>query len=681
MIKQNQRQLPVSEYHSRLYKLDELILDVYNAVYAKSDNYKVKFIDSSDLKLERFKMFDYDLDQIFSKTPIKYINMANTGIDNVQQIILKRQGETHMSNIRIVPYSSKEEMIILTSPINVNLIIRTLLSELDVTERTNNILLPIINIDVSGEDLKDYEVLSKLVDPKKFYSVQVTEKYYSMTTLDKFISSNPLVLSTFKSIIYQAVDILYQISNVYPGFKCNLFFPEYIDCYLKYDERNILMPVLKLGNFFLGEIKEVIDNDLLKKVDIPTVDIPYSDLYQLLNWFWSKHSIDIKKIPEMIKLFDYILPAEIRTGEQYLTHEMWNKITDDQRADLKIKIIRNNNFFTSKDSAKNPTYVDQEEFGLIKPIASTEQDLNSESESPVEIELDTDNDDDYANERVEPNLESNPDSYPEERIEIIKKKSDNTDTSSTKNHKLKKSLNNHIDNMSNIKNIDDEDTVTLSDTDTEPNDSSLSRIIKINSEHRTHHNAPKKNNIYKGERELKNGPAPEQSRVNSGKLNNEQIAKLLKMINGDSEDKNYEQPNAPYNNNGKMAGFFNAQARPNPREQEIKQMVGQQNAPQIDPNNLYMQPRQPNEYQSNEYQQQLMAPQQMPPQQMLPQQMPPQQYPQMQYSQMPQQYQNQMPQPYPQMPQSDIVQQGQQGGYSGYGGYNRTANNQPFFFQ
>ena len=62
----------MTEYHPKLYEIDELILDIYNAVYLKSDQYQVRIIDVSDLVLERFKSTDYNLDTIFEKTKILY---------------------------------------------------------------------------------------------------------------------------------------------------------------------------------------------------------------------------------------------------------------------------------------------------------------------------------------------------------------------------------------------------------------------------------------------------------------------------------------------------------------------------------------------------------------------------------------------------------------------------------
>jgi hypothetical protein len=172
----------VEKYHPRLYQIDELIFDVYNFVYAKNtDKYQTKVIDPSDLKMIRFKLSDYDLDSIFEKTKVKFAGVAPTGLDT-DQIIIKRQGESYMTNVRIISYASKDAVDDINDAVNVNQIIRTLLSELVITERTNNLLLPILNIDIIGEDLSEYEIVDKMIDSKKFYSVEITEKFYTLTS-------------------------------------------------------------------------------------------------------------------------------------------------------------------------------------------------------------------------------------------------------------------------------------------------------------------------------------------------------------------------------------------------------------------------------------------------------------------------------------------------------------------
>lgn len=358
------------KYQERIYQLDELILDVYNAVYARSGGFKTRFMDANDLKMERFKTSDYNLDTIFEKTIVKFVDNYPTGLmlngKSVEQFLFKRKGETHVTTIRIVPYINKNAVDNMNDPVNVNQIIRTLLSELVVNDKTNNILLPIINVDIIGSDLSTYNKIFPKIDKNKYYSVQITERFYKLTRLDQFLRDYPLEPRIIKSIIYQAVDVLYRISESYPTFRYNQFIPEMIDCYLKTKD-NLTYPEIKLGDFYLAEINDVIDNNYIKNADvnIPFIDSIYSDLYQLLNYLWNRINVNIRESNELVALFDQFLPEKIRSPGSYLTEELWNSLSNEEKFDLRIKNIKNSTFFTSKDSLINTDFVNNDVNGEL----------------------------------------------------------------------------------------------------------------------------------------------------------------------------------------------------------------------------------------------------------------------------------------------------------------------------
>ncbi len=384
---------PKDKYNNDIYQLDELILNLYNAVYAKSNEFTAGFIDVADLKMSRFKLSDYDLDVIFDKTPTKYAGNFPTGMmmngTDIEQIWVKRAGETHMSTVRIVPYNSKDSVNKMSDPVNVNQVIKTLLSELVVGDKTNNILLPIVNIDVQGSDLIPYEKIKSLVNKDKFYSIQITEKFYSLTTLDDFLKNYPLDQRIIKTIIYQAVDLLDQIGRSFSTFRYNQFIPEMIDCYLKKND-DIIFPELKLSDFYLSEIGDIITNDYLKsgQVVIPYIDSSYGDLYQLLNYLWNHIGADIKKYPEIVSLFDIILPKKIRSDDIYLTKELWNQLSEEEKFVLGIKNIRNNTLFTSKDSLLGMKFVETNNIDDAYG-GSSESENNSGSNTDADSDLDS----------------------------------------------------------------------------------------------------------------------------------------------------------------------------------------------------------------------------------------------------------------------------------------------------
>lgn len=379
-----------AKYNQDIYQLDRLILDVYNAVYAKNGKYKIKYIDVSDLKIQRFKAFDYDLDIIFDATDVEYVGTYPTGMENVSQFYFKRRGEIHKSMIRIIPYSKIDELDNMADPVNVNQIIKTLLSELVVGEKSNNLILPIVNVDVKGDDLMRFEMLKSFIDPKKYYSIEITEKYYVLTNLDNFLKDYALDANVFKYIIYQAVDVLYQISTLYPGFRYNQFFPDMVDCYIKKID-DTFYPEIKLSNYFLSEIEEIVPNDYLKNDNIPAFRTTYGDLYQILNYLWNNLYNDIKKYPEIVKIFDKILPEKIRSGVKYLTMDLWNTLTEDEKEDLKIKNIRNMEFFAKYSIPKNG-FINAEPNEPSVGGSDFSEDIISEKYVDLSTEIASDND-------------------------------------------------------------------------------------------------------------------------------------------------------------------------------------------------------------------------------------------------------------------------------------------------
>ena len=56
-------------------------------------------------------------------------------------------------------------------------------------------------------------------------------------------------------------------------------------------------------------------------------------------------------------MFDVILPEKIRSTGIYLTFELWDKLTDDEKINLRIKNIKNSGLFTSQDSLQNTLFV------------------------------------------------------------------------------------------------------------------------------------------------------------------------------------------------------------------------------------------------------------------------------------------------------------------------------------
>lgn len=559
----------LSKNNEKIYQLDTLISAVYNVVYVKTGKYPTNFIDTTDLKMIRFKLTDYDLDTIFDKTKIKYIGKFPTGVvqngNEIEEIWFKRQGETHMSIIRIVPYPNEKDINKIKNPINVNQVIRTLLSELVVNDRTNNIILPIINVDVKGSDLIDYDKVKNYINKNEFYSIQITERYYSLTTLDLFLKEYPVNANILKSIIYQAVDVLNQIGISYPKFRCNQLFPEMICCYLKQHDKTIF-PELKLNNFYLSEISEIIKNNYLDGLNIPNIESQYSDLYQLLNHLWNNNQADINKYPDIVSLFNVILPEKIRSSEKYLSEQLWNKLTDEEKTELRVKSIRGHSFFKDINQLFSTKFVeidkDNDLFGgdsedqkgskleanesekkeledkSIPIIKSTKKEELIENDNPL-ITEDEDDDDDIELDDLELDEEIDFESDKEEIITNKKNSNNDIDVMSNKNSNKRRNT---------TRNRNDSDYGTTEERTEETPVSIPSRIINVSESNVVSKPSQQRNKLkrYRGSRiirlttindisDLKNQPNYD---YNPGQLNNPNINTIGSFLGATPNDLN-----------------------------------------------------------------------------------------------------------------------------------------------
>jgi hypothetical protein len=554
------------QIHPRLGQLDELISDLYNAVYAKTGNYGTGFFEGFDMGEIRFKFSDYNLDTVFENTPIIYSYDSPTGIredvndpnSEIKEIIFKRQGTIHPTLIKIIPYDDKNTVNILTNPINVNQLIRTVLSELVLNERTTNIALPVINIDVKGSDLSGYDSLKDRIDPKKFYNIQITEKFYGIISLEKFLSKYSLELRVIKTILYQIIDLLYQINLSYPNFRHNQLIPSKIDCYLRKID-GIIVPELKLNNFYLSEIQGTVNNDYINTLNIPDIRVPYFDLYTFLNWFHGKYIIDINRYPELVKFFEYILPEKIRSDKNmYLTIDLWEKLSDDEREEFKIKNLRNNQFFTVKDSISGNVFIESKQDDEL---------TGGKSENLKKS-------DDYSDVQNDVIIDSN-----------------------------KKSLHNDIDNMSDtkkdkkIKESEKNTKKTTSDNDSE-NSIIQSRVININ-EKNYNYSKHGKQKTYHGTRKIN---VPSHNVVNDTSLNEllqpsrvtgdvsyEQNMMMNQMPNQMQNQAKYDGSSQKMNSIGQLLGINNNDLRVPDKTNynQIAQQLSQQYGSQ-DQMNQYM---------------------------------------------------------------------------------------------
>lgn len=339
--------------------IDKKIEDIYSVVYAKNEEPEIVPININNLKLERFKLNDYNMDDIFDNGKIQFVRKNPIGINkngsSLEEIIFKRHGSKHFCFIRIIAYDNEKSIYEINDPVTVCQVIRTILSTLVIEDRLKGLLLPVRNIDVKGDDLTGYDELKKYIDPNRFYSVQVTERFYSMTTLNNFLKDYPMDLTVMKTIIQQVINIIHQITSMYPSFRHNNLLLSSMDCYIK-KINGIIIPEIKLGNFYSSVITGVIENKyhIFSTPQLP----PYTDVYTFLNNLWLDYGTEISKYPEAVKFFDTYLPKKIRSStEMHITENRFNDLSVDEINKLKLRNILDDPFLR-QETIKKEEYSD-----------------------------------------------------------------------------------------------------------------------------------------------------------------------------------------------------------------------------------------------------------------------------------------------------------------------------------
>jgi hypothetical protein len=351
--------------------LDGLLGFLYKAIYDRETDYTNVYTDITNLRIEDYLLFDYDLSLIFEATPIRYIGTRPTGIkrmingemtDIVQQVF-KRKGKEYRSMINIVPYEKESDMQDLSDPVNINCIMRKIGSEQVTNHRTTKFILPIVNIAVKGSDLEPYpKVFSHGIDPNMYYCIQITEKYNDMMSLQEFITRfSPLDFTVIRSIIHQVIDIIYRMTEAYKNFRHHSFFPSVIQCY-HYTISGVTYPELKLTDYFTASVEGSLYNKY-QNPDITDYSIRnnYADLYQMMNNLWNTIRPDIEKHKELVELFDVFLPREIRSTGKSLTPAIWQSIDEETQHDMRIRNLRLNRVLTGREAIILGDFINQEE--------------------------------------------------------------------------------------------------------------------------------------------------------------------------------------------------------------------------------------------------------------------------------------------------------------------------------
>jgi len=159
-----------------------------------------------------------------------------------------------------------------------------ILSKLVLEGKTNNILVPIFNIDVSLDLIKplirkheSYQYYKTLIENNKnidLFSIQIKENFFESDILKNYIMENKI---SYKSLLFQLIHTLYVIKREYPDFNHNFLSLENILVYLnvdnnfkkyKYQEKIFNLEddfIIKIFNFRKASSKNILNENINSK--------------------------------------------------------------------------------------------------------------------------------------------------------------------------------------------------------------------------------------------------------------------------------------------------------------------------------------------------------------------------------------------------------------------------------
>jgi hypothetical protein len=316
--------------------MEEKINLLYNFLY--NENYKTCF-DIDKIQLGKIKIEDIKItNQEESLTLLKEIigsklsyNCYNT---NEQLIYLKRFSDSFPVTIKIGFYTDETDN--LSNKANNDALFSYLLSQLVINKKTQHILLPIVNFDISFEKIEPllknlpiYKIVKEKIDYseiKNTLSVRVREHFLQSKILKEYMEKNSC---DYKPLIFQVIHTLAVLQKEFPGFRHNNLTPENIIIYINKNPQDILYEFgskhwkleninfhIKIGNFEKSTLPKYYGVKNQRDTDVPyiTQTNEYFDIHTFLNALINKNGLlNLSNCELETKNFiDKVLPVKLR---------------------------------------------------------------------------------------------------------------------------------------------------------------------------------------------------------------------------------------------------------------------------------------------------------------------------------------------------------------------------------
>jgi len=373
--------------------MEEKINLLYNFLY--NENYKTCFeidkIQLGKIKIEDIKINNQEESLILLKEIIGSKLSYNCYNTNEQLIYLKRFSDSFPVTIKIGFYTDEPDN--LSNKANNDALFSYLLSQLVINKKTQHILLPIVNFDISFEKIEPllknlpiYKIVKEKIDYneiKNTLSVRVREHFLKSKILKDYMEKNSC---DYKPLIFQVIHTLAVLQKEFPGFRHNNLTPENILVYINKKPEDILYEFgnkrwklentnfhIKIGNFEKSTLPKYYGVKNQRDTDVPyiTQTNEYFDIHTFLNALINKNGLlNLSNCELETKNFiDKVLPVKLR-GKS--TNETLFKPSD------LLKDVYFSKFSYKEKQVVEPVEVDADE--SVKQ--TTETKLNSSDTEP-----------------------------------------------------------------------------------------------------------------------------------------------------------------------------------------------------------------------------------------------------------------------------------------------------------
>ena len=348
-----------------MVNLDDNVTLLHNYIYKSIDKscFDIDKIDIKNIKLENIKITENKenfFNDLKKKAKFQFLNFNK----NKNLLILKRFSDSHTINLNISPYKNNKHASIINKKNNKDSLFSYILSKLVLEGKTNNILVPIFNIDVSLDQIKpliknheSYKYYKTLIDDNKnidLFSIQIKENFFDSNILKNYIMENEISL---KSLLFQVIHTLYVIKKEYPDFKHNFLSLDNILVYLdninnlkkyKFHEKIFNLDdnfIIKIFNFRKASSKIILNEDINSKDD---------DLLFFINELTNLKEVNLdSETKEFIK---FIKSEKKQKLENLLNNKYFNSLEilkEKKNSKQKYMKNKNDNFNISLSSKNN----------------------------------------------------------------------------------------------------------------------------------------------------------------------------------------------------------------------------------------------------------------------------------------------------------------------------------------